>query len=160
MGLKLSDVHVTESGFAAEMGYEKFWNLKCRYSGLTPDAAVIVATVRALKSHGGAPQPRPGRPLPEAYTREDVGLVEAGCVNLLHHIGIVRRSGVPSVVCINKFHTDSPAGNRRHPPHLRSGGSPGGRVRTLGKGRRGRAGTGRRGHGRLQFRQAAFHAAL
>lgn len=109
VGLKLSDIHVTESGFAAEMGYEKFWNLKCRYSGLTPDAAVIVATVRALKSHGGAPQPRPGRPLPEAYTHEDVGLVEAGCVNLLHHIGIVRRSGVPSVVCINKFHTDSAA---------------------------------------------------
>lgn len=109
VGLKLSDVHVTESGFAAEMGYEKFWNIKCRISGLTPDAAVIVATVRALKSHGGAPQPVPGRPLPEAYGREDVGLVEAGCVNLLHHIGIVRRSGVPPVVCINKFHTDTPA---------------------------------------------------
>ena len=109
VGLKLSDIHVTESGFAAEMGYEKFWNLKCRYSGLAPDAAVIVATVRALKHHGGAPQPRPGQPLPEAYLCEDVGLVEAGCVNLLHHIGIVRRSGVPSVVCINRFHTDKPA---------------------------------------------------
>ena len=109
VGLKLGDIHVTESGFAAEMGYEKFWNLKCRYSGLAPDAAVIVATVRALKHHGGAPQPRPGQPLPEEYLREDVGLVEAGCVNLLHHIGIVRRSGVPSVVCINKFYTDKPA---------------------------------------------------
>ena len=109
VGLKLGDVHVTESGFAAEMGYEKFWNLKCRYSGLTPDAAVIVATVRALKHHGGAPQPVPGQPLPEEYQREDVGLVEAGCINLLHHIGIVRRSGVPSVVCINKFYNDKPA---------------------------------------------------
>ena len=109
VALKLSDYHVTESGFAAEMGYEKFWNLKCHYSGLTPDAAVVVATVRALKNHGGAPQPKPGQALPEPYTREDVGLVEAGCANLLHHLGIVRRSGVPAVVCINKFHTDTRA---------------------------------------------------
>lgn len=109
VALKLSDYHVTESGFASEMGYEKFWNLKCHYSGLTPDAAVVVATVRALKNHGGAPQPKPGQPLPEAYTREDVGLVEAGCANLLHHLGVVRRSGVPAVVCINKFHTDTKA---------------------------------------------------
>lgn len=100
---------MTESGFAAEMGYEKFWNLKCRYSGLTPDAAVLVATVRALKYHGGAPQLRPGQPLPEAYTHEDLALVEAGCVNLLHHLGIVRRSGVPAVVCLNRFHTDTQA---------------------------------------------------
>ncbi len=109
VALKLSDYHVTESGFAAEMGYEKFWNLKCHYSGLVPDAAVVVATVRALKNHGGAPQPKPGQALPEPYTREDVGLVEAGCANLLHHLGIVRRSGVPAVVCINKFHTDTKA---------------------------------------------------
>ena len=109
VGLKLSEAHVTESGFAAEMGYEKFWNLKCRYSGLTPDAAVLVATVRALKYHGGAPQLRPGQPLPEAYTHEDLALVEAGCVNLLHHLGIVRRSGVPAVVCLNRFHTDTQA---------------------------------------------------
>lgn len=109
VALKLSDIHVTESGFAADMGFEKFWNLKCHYSGLAPNAVVIVATVRALKRHGGAPQPRSGRPLPEEYTREDVGLVEAGCANLLHHIGTVRKSGVPSVVCINKFHTDKPA---------------------------------------------------
>lgn len=109
IGLKLSDVHVTESGFAADMGYEKFWNLKCHYSGLTPDAAVVVATVRALKSHGGAPQPRAGRPLPECYQSENVGMVEKGCENLLHHIGIVKKSGVPCVVCINQFATDSPA---------------------------------------------------
>lgn len=109
VGLKLSEAHVTESGFAADMGYEKFWNLKCRYSGLTPDAAVLVATVRALKYHGGAPRLQPGQPLPEAYTREDLPLVEAGCVNLLHHLGIVRRSGVPAVVCLNRFHTDTKA---------------------------------------------------
>lgn len=109
IGLKLSDVHVTESGFAADMGYEKFWNLKCHYSGLTPDAAVVVATVRALKSHGGAPQPKAGRPLPECYQTENVGMVEKGCENLLHHIGIVKKSGVPCVVCINQFATDSPA---------------------------------------------------
>ena len=107
VALKLSDVHITESGFGSEIGYEKFWNVKCRISGLKPDAAVIVATVRALKHHGGAPQPMPGRPLPEEYTREDVGLVEAGCVNLLRHIGVVRRSGVPPVVCINAFASDT-----------------------------------------------------
>ncbi|HJA79326.1 formate--tetrahydrofolate ligase [uncultured Desulfovibrio sp.] len=109
VALKLSDIHVTESGFGSEMGYEKFWNVKCRISGLVPDAAVIVATIRALKNHGGAPQPQPGRPLPEAYTREDVGLVEAGCANLLHHIGIVRRSGISPVVCINAFASDTAA---------------------------------------------------
>lgn len=109
VGLKLSDYHVTESGFGADIGYEKFWNLKCRYSGLAPDAAVIVATIRALKSHGGAPLPRPGRSLPEEYARENVEYVEKGCANLLHHIGIVRASGVPAVVCINSFVTDTPA---------------------------------------------------
>ena len=108
VGLKLSDIHVTESGFAADMGFEKFWNLKCRYSGLRPDAAVVVATIRALKHHGGAPAPMPGRPLPEEYLREDVGLVEAGLPNLLHHIGLVKKAGIPQVVCVNRFHTDSP----------------------------------------------------
>ena len=67
MGLKLSEYHVTESGFAADIGFEKFWNLKCHYSGLKPDASVIVATVRALKCYGGAPVPVPGKPLPEEY---------------------------------------------------------------------------------------------
>lgn len=107
--LKLADYHVTESGFAADMGFEKFWNLKCRISGLIPDAAVVVATIRALKRHGGAPVPTPGKTLPEAYSREDVGLVEAGLPNLLHHIGLVKKAGIPGVVCINKFYTDSPA---------------------------------------------------
>ena len=97
------------SGFGADIGYEKFWNLKCHYSGLTPDAAVIVATVRALKSHGGAPTPVPGRPLPEEYSTENVGYVEAGCCNLLRHIENVKKSGVSPVVCINSFVTDTPA---------------------------------------------------
>lgn len=109
VGLKLSEYHVTESGFGADIGYEKFWNLKCHYSGLTPDAAVIVATVRALKSHGGAPAPVPGRPLPKEYSEENVGFVEAGCCNLLHHIGSVKKSGVSPVVCINAFVTDTAA---------------------------------------------------
>ncbi|MBO4369215.1 MAG: formate--tetrahydrofolate ligase [Desulfovibrio sp.] len=104
---KLSDIHVTESGFAADMGFEKFWNIKCHHSGLIPDCAVVVATVRSLKSHGGAPQPKPGLPLPDAYLHENVAMVEKGVVNLLHHIGIVRKSGLPCVVCINKFHTDT-----------------------------------------------------
>lgn len=107
VGLKLSDIHVTESGFAADMGFEKFWNLKCRYSGLRPDAAVVVATVRALKHHGGAPAPRPGQPLPEEYIKENIGLVEAGLPNLLHHLALVKKAGLPQVVCINRFHTDS-----------------------------------------------------
>lgn len=109
VGLKLSNYHVTESGFGADIGFEKFWNLKCHYSGLTPDAAVIVATIRALKSHGGAPVPKPGRPLPEEYRTENVGFVEAGCCNLIHHIRTVKKSGVSPVVCINAFVTDTPA---------------------------------------------------
>ena len=109
VGLKLSDYHVTESGFGADIGYEKFWNLKCHYSGLAPDAAVVVATVRALKSHGGAPAPRPGRPLPDEYRKENVGFVEAGCCNLLHHIRTVKKSGVRPVVCINAFVGDTRA---------------------------------------------------
>ncbi len=109
IGLKLSDYHVTESGFGADIGYEKFWNLKCRYSGLTPDAAVVVASIRALKCHGGAPVPVPGKPMPEEYSTENVGWVEKGCANLLHHVGIVKRSGVSPVVCINAFVKDTPA---------------------------------------------------
>ncbi|MDD6181288.1 MAG: formate--tetrahydrofolate ligase [Desulfovibrionaceae bacterium] len=109
VALKLADYHVTESGFGADIGFEKFWNLKCRYSGLTPDASVLVATVRALKSHGGAPVPVAGRPLPDEYRTENVGLVEAGCANLLHHIGIIRMAGISPVVCINAFATDTPA---------------------------------------------------
>lgn len=109
VGLKLSDYHITESGFGADIGYEKFWNLKCHYSGLAPDAAVIVATIRALKSHGGAPIPVPGQPLPEEYRKENLGYVEKGCCNLLHHIRTVKKSGVAPVVCLNAFITDTKA---------------------------------------------------
>ena len=109
LALKLFDYHVTESGFAADIGFEKFWNVKCRLSGLKPDVSVLVATVRALKMHGGGPEVVPGRPLPEAYTREDLALLEAGCANLLHHAATIRKSGVTPVVCINKFYTDTDA---------------------------------------------------
>jgi formate--tetrahydrofolate ligase len=109
VGLKLSDYHVTESGFGADIGFEKFWNLKCRFSGLTPNCAVIVATIRALKCHGGAPIPIPGRPMPEEYNKENVGWVEKGCANLVHHIKNVRKAGINPVVCINAFSKDSKA---------------------------------------------------
>ncbi|MDR2387912.1 MAG: formate--tetrahydrofolate ligase, partial [Deltaproteobacteria bacterium] len=98
----------TESGFAADIGFEKFWNLKCRFSNLVPNAAVIVATVRALKCHGGAPIPAPGKPLPEEYKVPNVGQVEKGCENLLHHVNVVKKSGISPVVCINSFVTDTP----------------------------------------------------
>jgi formate--tetrahydrofolate ligase len=107
LGTRLAEYHVTESGFGADIGFEKFWNLKCRYSGLTPHAVVVVATVRALKMHGGGPPVKPGRPLDEAYTRENLGLLEKGCENLVAHIEIVRKSGVRPVVCINAFHSDT-----------------------------------------------------
>ena len=109
LGLKLFDYHVTESGFAADIGFEKFWNVKCRLSGLKPDVSVLVATVRALKMHGGGPEVVPGRPLPEAYTQEDLALLEAGCANLLHHAETIRKSGITPVVCINRFYTDTDA---------------------------------------------------
>ncbi len=109
IGTALSDYHVTESGFGADIGFEKFWNLKCRYSGLTPDAVVIVATIRALKMHGGGPEVKPGIKLDEAYTKENLGLLEKGCENLLAHIETVKKSGVNPVVCINSFYTDTPA---------------------------------------------------
>lgn len=107
IGLKLSDYHVTESGFGADIGFEKFWNLKCRFSGLVPNAAVVVATIRALKCHGGAPVPVPGKPMPEEYSGENVGWVEKGCENLVHHINNVKKAGINPVVCINAFKTDT-----------------------------------------------------
>ncbi|ACN14778.1 Fhs [Desulforapulum autotrophicum HRM2] len=109
VGLKLADYHVTESGFGADIGFEKFWNLKCRFSGLKPDCAVIVATIRALKCHGGAPVPVPGKPMPEEYNTESVEWVEKGCANLLHHIRNVRKAGISPVVCINAFYSDTDA---------------------------------------------------
>ena len=107
LGTRLADYLVTESGFGADIGFEKFWNLKCRFSGLRPDAVVVVATVRALKMHGGGPAVRPGKPLDESYTRQDLGLLEAGCCNLVAHIETVKKAGVRPVVCINSFHTDT-----------------------------------------------------
>jgi formate--tetrahydrofolate ligase len=107
VGLKLGDYHVTESGFGADIGFEKFWNLKCRFSGLKPHAAVIVATIRALKCHGGAPIPVPGKPIPKEYGGENVEWVEKGCENLIHHINTVKKAGINPVVCINAFYTDT-----------------------------------------------------
>jgi formate--tetrahydrofolate ligase len=107
VALKLSDYHITESGFGADIGFEKFWNLKCRFSGLKPNAAVIVATIRALKCHGGAPIPVPGKPMPPEYKVENVGWVEKGCENLTHHIKTVKSAGINPVVCINAFYTDT-----------------------------------------------------
>jgi formate--tetrahydrofolate ligase len=107
MATKLSDYHVTESGFGADIGFEKFWNLKCRMSGLAPDVIVLVATIRALKMHGGGPAVKPGLPLAEEYTRENLELVEKGCENLIAHIETVKKSGVRPVVCINGFYTDT-----------------------------------------------------
>ena len=107
LATKLSDYHVTESGFGADIGFEKFWNLKCRFSGLRPDAVVIVATIRALKMHGGGPAVKPGVPLSEEYTHENLELLEKGCENLVAHINTVRKSGVRPVVCISSFYTDT-----------------------------------------------------
>lgn len=109
VGGLLGDFIITESGFGADIGFEKFWNIKCRTSNLVPDAAVIVATVRALKSHGGGPAVKPGAKLDEAYTKENVALVEAGCANLRAHIETVVKSGVTPVVCLNAFYTDTVA---------------------------------------------------
>lgn len=107
VGLKIADYNVTESGFGADIGFEKFWNLKCRFSGNKPNCAVVVATIRALKCHGGAPIPVPGKPMPEEYGKENVGWVEKGCSNLLHHIKTVKKAGINPVVCINAFYTDT-----------------------------------------------------
>ena len=107
VALKIADYNVTESGFGADIGFEKFWNLKCRFSGNIPNCAVVVATIRALKCHGGAPIPVPGKPMPAEYGKENVGWVEEGCKNLLHHIKTVKKAGINPVVCINAFYTDT-----------------------------------------------------
>ncbi|MDD4571317.1 MAG: formate--tetrahydrofolate ligase [Clostridia bacterium] len=109
LGLKLFDYHVTESGFAADIGFEKFWNVKCRLSGLTPNVSVLVATIRALKMHGGGPKVAPGLPIPNEYIEENTELVQNGLANLLHHVEVVKKSGIKPVVCLNSFYTDTPA---------------------------------------------------
>ena len=107
VGLKLFDYHVTESGFAADIGFEKFWNVKCRYSGLKPHVSVLTTTIRALKMHGGGPRVVAGLPLSDDYTKENLGLLEKGLPNMVHHINTIRQSGMNPVVCINSFHTDT-----------------------------------------------------
>ena len=106
LALKLGDYTVTESGFGADIGFEKFWNLKCRFSGLIPNCSVIVATIRALKMHGGGPKVAPGKPLDPVYREKNVGLVESGAENLIAHIETVKKAGISPVVCINHFYTD------------------------------------------------------
>lgn len=106
-GLKLFDYHVTESGFAADIGFEKFWNVKCRISGLKPKVAVIIATIRALKMHGGGPRVASGLHMPEEYRKENLDLLEKGIPNLIHHIHTVKMSGLRPVVCINGFNSDT-----------------------------------------------------
>jgi formyltetrahydrofolate synthetase len=107
MALHLGDYVVTESGFGADMGMEKFMDIKCRTSGLKPDCVVLVATVRALKTHGGGPKVVLGRPLDKAYTEENLSLLQAGIPNLVAHINTVKRFGLPVVVAINYFPTDT-----------------------------------------------------
>lgn len=109
IAVRYADYVVTESGFGADMGMEKFFDIKCRVSGLRPDAVVVVATVRALKSHGGGPAVVPGKPLPEEYRGENLELLRAGLSNLKAHLAIVRKFGVPAVVSINAFPTDTQA---------------------------------------------------
>ncbi|MFZ7127983.1 MAG: formate--tetrahydrofolate ligase [Desulfobacterales bacterium] len=109
VGLKLFDYHVTESGFAADIGFEKFWNVKCRFSGLKPHVSVLTTTIRALKMHGGGPKVVPGIALADEYKTENLELVEKGCANMVHMIGVIRKSGINPVVCINRFYTDTDA---------------------------------------------------
>ncbi|RMG04738.1 MAG: formate--tetrahydrofolate ligase, partial [Planctomycetota bacterium] len=112
IALKLADYHITESGFGADIGFEKFWNVKCRYLGKTPNVSVITTTIRGLKHHGvaaGAPPCPPGRPIPKEYFEENLAWLEAGAENLLHHVETIKQSGIHPVVAINVFPTDTEA---------------------------------------------------
>ncbi|MBC7876862.1 MAG: formate--tetrahydrofolate ligase [Anaerolineales bacterium] len=109
IALKLADYVVTESGFGADIGMEKFFDIKCRYSGLIPNAVVMVATVRALKMHGGGPKVVAGKPLASEYTDENLALLKAGLANLERHIQNAKKFGVNVIVAINSFATDTPA---------------------------------------------------
>ncbi len=100
---------LTESGFGADIGMEKFFNIKCRYSGLVPNCVVMVATIRALKMHGGGPKVVAGQPLSHMYTEENLELLEKGCTNLVKMIQNARLFGIPVVVAINRFQYDTPA---------------------------------------------------
>lgn len=113
LGLKLFDYHCTESGFGCDLGFEKFWNIKCRESGLKPNVAVLTSSIRALKHHGvnaGALPVRPGKPIPEEYyasTPQTMAWLEDGIKNMVHNINIVKKSGIKPVISINRFPTDT-----------------------------------------------------
>jgi len=110
--LKLADYHITESGFGVDIGFEKFWNVKCRYSGNVPNVSVITTTIRALKHHGvnaGALPCPPGKPIPKEYAQENLAWLEDGMGNLVRHISTVKKAGINPVVAINRFHTDTQA---------------------------------------------------
>ena len=109
IALKLADYVVTESGFGADIGMEKFFDIKCRYSGLIPQVVVMVATVRALKMHGGGPKVVAGKPLAAEYTDENLDLLRAGLPNLERHVQNALKYGVNVVVAVNSFATDTPA---------------------------------------------------
>jgi formyltetrahydrofolate synthetase len=109
IALKLADYVVTESGFGADIGMEKFFDIKCRYSGLVPNVVVLVATVRALKMHGGGPKVVAGKPLDPAYTEENLDMLRAGLGNLQKHIQNALSYGIPVVVAVNSFTDDTEA---------------------------------------------------
>ena len=109
IALKLADYVITESGFGADIGMEKFFDIKCRYSGLIPQVVVMVATVRALKMHGGGPKVVAGKPLASEYTDENLDLLRAGLPNLERHVQNALKYGVNVVVAVNSFATDTPA---------------------------------------------------
>jgi len=107
MAVKLADYVVTESGFGADMGMEKFFDIKCRVSGLIPQCVVVVASIRALKMHGGGPKVVPGKPLPKSYREENLELLEKGCANLRKHVENAKQFGVNVVVAVNRFADDT-----------------------------------------------------
>ena len=109
IALKLADYVLTESGFGADIGMEKFFDIKCRYSGLIPSVVVMVATIRALKMHGGGPKVVAGKPLAAEYTEENLDLLRNGLTNLERHIQNVLKYGVNVVIAVNSFSTDTPA---------------------------------------------------
>ncbi len=109
IALKLADYVVTESGFGADIGMEKFFDIKCRVSGLVPNCVVLVSTIRALKMHGGGPKVIPGKPLDKAYTSENLELLDKGVCNMQRHIAIAKKFGIPVVVAVNAFADDTPA---------------------------------------------------
>ena len=149
-GLKLADYVVTEAGFGADLGAEKFVDIKCRKSGLRPDACVIVATIRALKYHGGADL--------KDLNRENLAALEKGIANLARHVDNVRNHyGLPCVVSINHFTHDTDAEVALLKKKDRRAGHPGGAGQALGARRRGCRGTGARGSGHHRKGASGFH---